>query len=212
MAATVSAISGGVTTPRGFRAAGVSAGIKANGGLDLALLVCDGPAQAAAVFTTNLALAAPVRVSREHLSRSGGVARAVIVNSGCANACTGDEGLQIANTMAADTARLVGCPVEHVLVASTGVIGVALPLDKIRSGLPAALRALGANQGAAAARAIMTTDPFPKEAAARATIGGRDVVVGGMAKGSGMIEPMLATMLAFVTTDAAVPPALLDRA
>ena len=209
---TVGVASGGVTTPQGFRAAGVSAGIKANGGLDLALLVSETPATAAAVFTINRAQAAPVLVSRDHLTRSGGVARAVIVNSGCANACTGDEGLQIANTMAADTARLVGCPVEHVLVASTGVIGVALPLDKIRSGLPAALRALGANQGAAAARAIMTTDPFPKEAAARTTIGGRDASVGGMAKGSGMIEPMMATMLAFITTDAAVPQPLLDRA
>jgi glutamate N-acetyltransferase/amino-acid N-acetyltransferase len=209
---TVGVASGGVTTPQGFRAAGVSAGIKANGGLDLALLVSETPATAAAVFTINRAQAAPVLVSREHLSRSGGVARAVIVNSGCANACTGDEGLQVAHTMAADTARLVGCPVEHVLVASTGVIGVALPLEKIRSGLPAALRALGADQGAAAARAIMTTDPFPKEAAARTTIGGRDASVGGMAKGSGMIEPMMATMLGFITTDAAVPQPLLDRA
>src|SRR6058998_213589 len=163
MAATVSAISGGVTTPRGFRAAGVSAGIKANGGLDLALLVCDGPAQAAAVFTTNLALAAPVVVSREHLARSGGIARAVVVNSGCANACTGDDGMQVARDMAAETARLVGCPVEEVLVASTGVIGVALSIEKIRRGLPNAMQALGGDQGSAAARAIMTTDPFPKE-------------------------------------------------
>jgi len=212
MAATVSAISGGVTTPRGFRAAGVSAGIKANGGLDLALLVCDGPAQAAAVFTTNLALAAPVVVSREHLARSGGIARAVIVNSGCANACTGDEGMQAARDMAAETARLVHCPAEQVLVASTGVIGVALPIDRIRGGLPLAFGALGADQGAMAARAIMTTDPFPKEAAAQVVIDGRDVTIGGMAKGSGMIEPILATMLGFVTTDAAVPKALLDRA
>ena len=212
MAAKVSTIPGGVTTPRGFRAAGVSAGIKANHGLDLALLVSDGPAQAAAVFTTNLALAAPVVVSREHLARSGGTARAVIVNSGCANACTGDEGMQAARDMAAETARLVHCPAEQVLVASTGVIGVALPIDKIRDGLPAAFGALGADQGAMAARAIMTTDPFPKEAAAQVVIDGRDVTIGGMAKGSGMIEPMLATMLAFVTTDAAVPKTLLDRA
>ena len=138
--------------------------------------------------------------------------RAIIANSGCANACTGDEGMRVARDMAADTARLVGCPAEQVLVASTGVIGVALPIDKVRGGLPAAMRSLGADQGAAAARAIMTTDPFPKEAAARVRIGGRDIVVGGMAKGSGMIEPMLATMLAFITTDAAVPRALLDRA
>jgi glutamate N-acetyltransferase/amino-acid N-acetyltransferase len=204
--------SGGITTPQGFRAAGVSAGIKANGGLDLALLVSDTPATAAAVFTINRAQAAPVLVSREHLTRSGGVARAVIVNSGCANACTGDEGIAVAREMAAATARLVGCPVEQVLVASTGVIGVALPVEKIRSGLPVAFRSLGADQGPAAARAIMTTDPFPKEAAGRVVIGGRDVVVGGMAKGSGMIEPMMATMLAFVTTDAAVPQEWLGRA
>jgi glutamate N-acetyltransferase/amino-acid N-acetyltransferase len=209
---TVGVASGGVTTPQGFRAAGVSAGIKANGGLDLALLVSDTPATAAAVFTINRAQAAPVIVSREHLVRSGGVARAVVVNSGCANACTGGEGMEVARGMAAEAARAVGCPVEQVLVASTGVIGVALPLEKIRAGLPAALRALGADQGAAAARAIMTTDPFPKEASARTVIGGRDASVGGMAKGSGMIEPMMATMLGFLTTDAAVPQPLLDLA
>jgi glutamate N-acetyltransferase/amino-acid N-acetyltransferase len=201
-----------VTTPRGFRAAGISAGIKAKAGLDLALLVSDTPAQAAAVFTTNLAVAAPVVVSKEHLGRSGGTVRAIIVNSGCANACTGDEGLQVAREMAADTARLVNCPVEQVLVASTGVIGVSLPMEKIHRGLPVAFHSLGADQGPMAARAIMTTDPFPKEAAARITLGGKDVTIGGMAKGSGMIEPMLATMLGFVTTDAAVPKALLDRA
>jgi glutamate N-acetyltransferase / amino-acid N-acetyltransferase len=207
-----STVAGGVTTPRGFRAAGVSAGIKANGGLDLALLVSDIPAHAAAVFTTNLAIAAPVVVSREHLARSGGAARAVVVNSGCANACTGDEGLQVARDMAGETARLINCPAEEVLVASTGVIGVALPIDRIRQGLPLAFHALAADQGSAAARAIMTTDPFPKEAATHFTLHGLDVSVGGMAKGSGMIEPMLATMLAFVTTDAGAPPALLDRA
>jgi glutamate N-acetyltransferase/amino-acid N-acetyltransferase len=214
MTLTSSTIQGGVTVPRGFRAVGTSAGIKANGGLDLALLVSDVPAQAAAVFTTNLAIAAPVVVSREHLARSGGAARAVIVNSGCANACTGDEGLQAARDMAFETARLVNCPAEQVLVASTGVIGVALPIQKLRIGLPAAFDALGADaaHGALAARAIMTTDPFPKESAAQLAIGGLDVRIGGMAKGSGMIEPMLATMLGFVTTDAAMPTALLDRA
>src|SRR5205807_2947669 len=134
----------------------------------------------------NRAQAAPVVVSREHLERSGGSAQAIVVNSGCANACTGEPGVDAAREMAVETARLVGCPAEQVLVASTGVIGVALPIEKIRCGLPSALRVLAADQGAAAARAIMTTDPFPKEAAARATLGGRDVVVGGMAKGSGM--------------------------
>jgi glutamate N-acetyltransferase/amino-acid N-acetyltransferase len=203
---------GGVTTPAGFRAAGVSAGIKAKGNLDLALLVSDRPATAAAVFTTNRAQAAPVLVSQEHLASTNGLARAVIVNSGCANACTGTAGLAVARGMADETARLVGCAPEEVLVASTGVIGVSLDLDKIRSGLPAAIAALGHDQGSLAARAIMTTDPFPKEAAARVSIGGRDLVIGGMAKGSGMIEPMMATMLGFVTTDAAVPQPLLDRA
>ena len=164
-------LSGGVTTPRGFRAAGVSAGIKARG-LDLALLVSDQPATAAAVFTTNRAQAAPIVVSRDHLQRSGGLVRAIAVNSGCANACTGEAGLQVARDMAAETSRLVGCPVEQVLVSSTGVIGVALDIDKVRRGLQAAVAALGGDHGALAARAIMTTDPFPKEAAARGSIGG----------------------------------------
>jgi glutamate N-acetyltransferase/amino-acid N-acetyltransferase len=203
---------GGVTTPLGYRASGSSAGIKADRGLDLALLVSDAPATAAAVFTINRAQAAPVIVSREHLRRSGGAARAIVVNSGCANACTGEEGLKAAHDMAAETAALVGCAVPEVLVASTGVIGVALPIDKIRAALPAAVRGLANDQGSAAARAIMTTDPFPKEAATEVRLGGRQVRIGGMAKGSGMIEPMMATMLGFVTTDAAVPQPLLARA
>jgi glutamate N-acetyltransferase / amino-acid N-acetyltransferase len=212
MVSTIESIDGGIATPRGFRAAGISVGIKPNGALDLSLIVSDTPATVSAVFTLNRAQAAPVLVSKRHLERSGGIARAVIVNSGCANACTGDEGLHAANVMAAETARLAGCAAEQVLVASTGVIGVALPIEKIRAGLPAAFAALGAKHGPAAARAIMTTDPFPKEAAAMLDIGGRTVTIGGMAKGSGMIEPMLATMLGFVTTDAQVPRALLDRA
>jgi glutamate N-acetyltransferase/amino-acid N-acetyltransferase len=140
------------------------------------------------------------------------VARAIIVNSGCANACTGENGLQNARTMTIGTAQLVRCPVDQVLVASTGVIGVALPMDKIEQGLPVAFEALGPDNGPLAAQAIMTTDPFPKEAAARVGINGRDITIGGMAKGSGMIEPMMATMLGFVTTDAGVPKPLLDRA
>jgi glutamate N-acetyltransferase/amino-acid N-acetyltransferase len=211
----VKTVAGGVTTPRGFRASGVSAGIKARGGLDLALIVSDSPATTAAVFTTNRAQAAPVVVSREHLARSGGITRAVIVNSGCANACTGESGLQVARAMAEETARLVGCSAEQVLVSSTGVIGVGLDIDRIRRAMPTAFGALAADQGSVAARAIMTTDPFPKEAAVRLSLtsgSASEVAVGGMAKGSGMIEPMMATMLAFLTTDAAVPPPLLDRA
>jgi len=202
----------GVTAPAGFRAAGISAGIKAARALDLALVVSDRPARAAAVFTTNRAQAAPVVVSLEHLARSGSLASAIVVNSGCANACTGDAGMQAARDMALETARLVKCPAEQVLVASTGVIGVALPIEKVRAGLPDAVRGLAADQGGAAARAIMTTDPFPKEAWASVQLDRREAAIGGMAKGSGMIEPMLATMLAFVTTDAQVPAALLDRA
>src|SRR3954464_3993967 len=207
-----SAGSGGVSTPRGVRAAGIKAGIKANGNPDLALIVSDTTADVAAVFTTNKTLAAPVIVSQEHVARSGGRARAIVVNSGCANACTGAQGLQHAREMTAETARLVGCPVEQVLVASTGVIGVGLPIAKVLGGLSVAFAALGPDQGPAAARAIMTTDVSPKEAARRVTIGGCGAAIGGMAKGAGMIEPMMATMLGFVTTDAAVPRPLLDRA
>jgi glutamate N-acetyltransferase/amino-acid N-acetyltransferase len=212
MPGAIAAGVGGITTPRGYRAAGVSAGIKANNGLDLALLVSDTPATAAAVFTTNKVQAAPVLVSKEHLAASGGRVRAIIVNSGCANCCTGDEGLQVARDMAAETARLVNCTVPEVLVASTGVIGVALSIEKVKAALPAVVRELASTQGSAAARAIMTTDPFPKEAAIEIQLGGGTVSIGGMAKGSGMIEPMMATMLGFVTTDAAVGQPLLARA
>jgi glutamate N-acetyltransferase/amino-acid N-acetyltransferase len=209
---TLETLSGGVTLPVGFRASAVSAGIKTGNRLDVALLVSDRPATAAAVFTTSKAQAAPVLVSRDHLMRTGGTARAIIVNSGCANACTGDDGLRVAREMAAEAASAVGCPAEQVLVASTGVIGVALDIAKIRAAMPAAIASLGGDQGSAAAQAIMTTDPFPKEAAARVTLPGGEVTIGGMAKGSGMIEPMMATMLGFITTDAAIPAPLLHRA
>jgi glutamate N-acetyltransferase/amino-acid N-acetyltransferase len=211
-ASPITAVAGGVTAPHGFRAAGVRAGIKANGNPDLALIVSDAVAASAAVFTINKAQAAPVVVSREQLANNGGSVRAVIVNSGCANACTGEDGLRDARRMVDETARLVGCPTEQVLVASTGVIGVALPIDKLVAALPSAVAAATASGGPDAARAIMTTDPFPKEAAASVSIGGGTITIGGMAKGSGMIEPMMATMLGFVTTDAAVPVPLLQRA
>ena len=214
---TTGTISSGVTKALGFRAAGVSAGIKRHTGaadrpLDLALIVSDTSATAAAVFTTNRAQAAPVIVSRNHLERSDGRARAIVVNSGCANACTGTDGMRVALDMAGETARLLGCAAEEVLVASTGVIGVSLPFEKIRRGLPDAIAALGSDQGGAAARAIMTTDPFPKEAGAHVVIPGSAITIGGMAKGSGMIEPMMATMLAFITTDARSPSAAWRKA
>ena len=209
------ATTGGVATAKGFRAAGISAGIKAAQKPDLALVVSETPATAAAWFTLNKVQAAPVLVSKEHLAASGGVVRAVVVNSGCANACTGDIGMADARTMAAETAKLVGCPAEQVLVASTGVIGVNLPMDKVKSGIPQAFAALSIAHGSQAAHAIMTTDPFPKESCATMVVAGKTITIGGMAKGSGMIGPDMApsaTMLAFVTTDAAVPPALLHKA
>ena len=205
-------VAGGVTAPAGFRAAGVACGIKANGKPDLALLVSDAPSAAAAVFTTNVAQAAPIVVSREQLARSGGNATAVVVNSGCANACTGPDGLEHAHQMTRHTASAVGCAPDSVLVASTGVIGVKLVMAKVVQGIASAAAALSPDGGAAAARAIMTTDPFSKEAAAEASTRAGTFRVGGMAKGSGMIEPLMATMLGFITTDARVEPGLLQRA
>ena len=205
-------IDGGVTAPAGFRAAGLHCGIKASGKPDLSLIVSDTVASAAGVFTTNLAKAAPLYLCEAHLAASGGQARAIITNSGCANACTGPQGEADASEMATLVAAAVGCQVDQVLVASTGVIGVNLKMDSLRTGVPMAAAALSPNGGADAAKAIMTTDPFPKDYAVEVqTVAGR-FRVGGMAKGSGMIEPRMATMLGYLTTDAAVEPALLSRA
>jgi glutamate N-acetyltransferase/amino-acid N-acetyltransferase len=205
-------IRGGITAPAGYTAAGVACGIKATGNPDLAIVTSEPLATAAAVFTTNRAQAAPILVSRDQLQRSAGHARAIVVNSGCANACTGPDGVAHASMMAQQTAAALGCRPEEVLVASTGVIGVKLDMDKICRGITTAAQALSPSGGAAAAIAIMTTDPFPKEAAAEAAIGQTSFRVGGIAKGSGMIEPMMATMLGFITTDAQVDPALLQLA
>jgi glutamate N-acetyltransferase/amino-acid N-acetyltransferase len=205
-------IPGSVTAPRGFRAAGVACGIKANGGLDLAVIVSDVPASAAAVFTTNLAQAAPVLVSRARAAQSSGGIGAIVVNSGCANACTGADGMRDAEAMTALTAGALAIDPGSVLVASTGVIGVKLPMQNVARGIGEAVRTLSPDGGPSAARAIMTTDPFPKEAAVEVHADAGTFRVGGIAKGSGMIEPLMATMLAFVTLDAAVEPALLQRA
>jgi glutamate N-acetyltransferase / amino-acid N-acetyltransferase len=206
---------GGVTTPAGFRAAGVACGIKKSGDgppkLDLALVAADAPVAAAAVFTTNRAVAAPVVVSRDHLARSGGRVAAIVTNSGCANACTGAQGLKVAADMAGAAASAVGCSPDQVLVASTGVIGVQLDIDKVRSGIAAAWRALSVDGSDAATRAIMTTDPFPKSCAITVDTARGPITVGGMAKGSGMIEPRMATMLGYLTTDALVAPEVLTR-
>jgi glutamate N-acetyltransferase / amino-acid N-acetyltransferase len=205
-------VEGGITAPSGFRASGLHCGIKASGKPDLSLIVSDAPATAAGVFTVNLAKAAPVSLSQDHLASSNGRAHAIITNSGCANACTGPQGVADAKEMAQLAATAVGCREDHVLVASTGVIGVNLKMDKIRAGVPQATAALAADGGAAAARAIMTTDPFPKEYAVEVQTELGSFRVGGMAKGSGMIEPRMATMLGYLTTDAMVDPVMLSRA
>jgi glutamate N-acetyltransferase/amino-acid N-acetyltransferase len=208
----IRAVGGGVTAPSGFRASGLHCGIKASGKPDLSLIVSDMPASAAGVFTVNLAKAAPVYLCQEHLAATSGVAKAIVTNSGCANACTGPQGVADAKEMARITANALGCSVDQVLVASTGVIGVNLKMDKVRAGVPQAVSQLAADGGAAAARAIMTTDPFPKEYAVAVATEFGSFRVGGMAKGSGMIEPRMATMLGYLTTDAAVDPVMLSRA
>ena len=209
---SVRPIAGGVTAPAGVRASGLACGIKASGKPDLALLATSRPASAAGVFTLNRAQAAPVLVSMAHLAGSAGHAQVIVTNSGCANACTGPQGLDDAREMAALAAASVGCAREHALVASTGVIGVQLKMDAVRRGIPAAAAALSTSGAADAARAIMTTDPFPKDAAVEVTTPSGIFRVGGMAKGSGMIEPRMATMLGYLTTDAQVSPTTLRRA
>jgi glutamate N-acetyltransferase / amino-acid N-acetyltransferase len=204
-----------VRLPRGFRVAGVACGLKTARTrgprpLDLALITCDQRVPAAGVFTTNQFAAAPVQLCREHLQRSMGLARAVLVNSGCANAATGDDGMRRARAVAAAVAAQVGCRPEEVLVGSTGVIGRTLAHERIVRALPAALRSLS-DELEPAARAILTTDTRPKMRSAEAEVGGRRVTVTGFAKGSGMIHPRMATMLAYILTDAVVNPYLLRR-
>jgi glutamate N-acetyltransferase/amino-acid N-acetyltransferase len=209
---TITPIAGGVTAVAGFAAAGIPCGIKAGGRPDLALLDAGRPVSAAAIFTVNKAVAAPVVLSRTQLHVSGGRARAIVTNSGCANACTGPQGDADAREMVTLTAATLGCDPMHVLVASTGVIGVALPMDRLRAGIPSAVAALMPSGGDAAAQAILTTDPWPKTFAVEVATAAGPFRVGGMAKGSGMIEPRLATMLAYLTTDADVAPARLQGA
>ena len=208
----VRVVEGGVTAPSGFRASGLHCGIKASGKPDLSLVVSDTLAAAAGVFTINLAKAAPIYLCQDHLASSGGHAMAIVTNSGCANACTGPQGVADANEMAELTSAALACAGNHVLVASTGVIGVNLKMDQLRAGIPQAVHALAADGGAAAARAIMTTDPFPQEYAVEVMTEVGNFRVGGMAKGSGMIEPRMATMLGYLTTDAVVDPVMLQRA
>lgn len=193
-----------VTAPKGFRAAGVACGIKANGALDLALVASTRPCTAAAVFTTNQIKAAPVRYDQTLLLRRRAGFRAVVINSGNANACTGPRGLSDVYTVTEFAGFLLGYPPDTILMMSTGVIGVPLPVDKIQAGLMQAIPALSEEGGEAAARAIMTTDTRPKMAVRQLTLQGVPVTIGGMAKGAGMIHPQMATMLALITTDAEI--------
>ena len=192
----------------GFRAAGIRCGIKTRGP-DLMLVASDVPAAAAGVFTRSTVVGAPVTLSRARVRR--GWARAIVANSGCSNVAMGARGEADARAMTEATARALGCPAAEVLVASTGVIGQPMPMGQIEQGVPKAVRALRAEGLPAAARAIMTTDTVPKLASVRFRIGGRPVTLAGIAKGSGMIEPDMATMLSFLVTDAAVSPPLLRR-
>ena len=205
-------VKGGVCSAKGFRAAGVAAEIKYKGRNDVALIVADAPCPVAAMFTTNKVAAAPVVYDREVVR--GGRAQAILANSGCANACTGEQGMKDARLSALVTAGELGIDPKHVLVASTGVIGRPLPMDRLLAGMRLAKSALGRTSahGLAAEKAVMTTDTKPKQACATVTVGGHKVTVGGMVKGSGMIEPNMATMLGFITTDADISTAMLRRA
>lgn len=199
-------IPGGVTAPEGFLAAGITAGLKASGKPDLSLLLAPEGAVCAGTFTTSLVRAACVDLCAERLQASGGHARAVLTNSGQANACTGDRGLIDSQRATQAMADRLGLAAEEVLICSTGVIGVPIPMDTLLAGLDPLVAALSAEGGADAATAILTTDLIDKQIALEAELGGRRVRIGGMAKGSGMIHPNMATMLGYLSCDAGVPP------
>lgn len=209
----ITKINGGVTAPKGFLASGLNAGIKNQTKKDMAMVFSSTPCAAAGVFTTNLVKAAPVKWDKEIVTTSPYV-QAVVVNSGIANACTGAEGLGYCADTAAEAASALNIPKTAVLVASTGVIGKQLPIDKIKSGVTALSKVLGSSREDAklAAEAIMTTDTKSKEVACTLELGGKQVTVAGMCKGSGMIHPNMCTMLCFVTTDVAISHELLQKA
>lgn len=209
----ITKINGGITAPKGFLASGLNVGIKNQTKKDMAMVFSSTPCAAAGVFTTNLVKAAPVKWDKEIVTTSPYV-QAVVVNSGIANACTGAEGLGYCADTAAEAAAALNIPKTAVLVASTGVIGKQLPIDKIKYGVTALSKVLGSSREDAklAAEAIMTTDTKSKEVACTLELGGKQVTVAGMCKGSGMIHPNMCTMLCFVTTDAAISHELLQKA
>lgn len=206
-------IAGGVTSPKGFAASSYAAGIKYKDREDMALIYSEQPCIAAGVFTSNVVKAAPVVWDRQVVEKADCV-RAVIINSGIANACTGEEGMKICRATAETAAEAMGISPENILVASTGVIGMQIPTDRIVHGTRELLKAKQATKeaGTKAAQAIMTTDTHKKEAAMTVTLGSGTITIGGMCKGSGMIHPDMCTMLGFITTDAAVSKTLLQKA
>ena len=202
-------INGGITAPKGFVAAGIVAGIKKNKALDLALIASVAPGPMAGVFTTNKVPAAPVILGRQQIKHGRG--QAILVNSGNANAFTGKEGLLHARLTSRLVAKALGISPRMAFIGSTGVIGVPLPMDAIAAGIPLLVSQLNRKGHHQAAQAIMTTDTRPKEIAFRDTIGGKTVTIGGIAKGSGMIHPDMATMLGYLTTDALIDRTVLQR-
>ena len=201
---------GTVTTPLGFTAVAVAAGLKKENQLDLALIVSENECSCAAMFTKNQVVAAPVIVDRETLAQNNSRLRAVVINSKNANACTGEPGLANARATQQIAATALGCAPNQVLVLSTGVIGVQLPMDKLEAGIIDGALELSRDNGRLAAEAIMTTDTHPKHLAVNVDLPDGPVFIGGMAKGAGMIHPNMATMLAVLTTDAAIAPDVLD--
>lgn len=206
-------ITGGVTAAKGFKAASTAAGIKYKDRQDMAMIYSQKPCRSAGTFTTNVVKAAPVKWDKNQVT-NGVPARAVVINAGIANACTGEEGMGYCGQTAGAAAQALGIPAESVLVASTGVIGMQLPMDRITAGVKAMAPLLDESleSGTGASRAIMTTDTKNKEVAVQFELGGNTVTMGGMCKGSGMIHPNMCTMLSFVTTDAAISKELLQEA
>lgn len=200
----------GVTYPQGFQAAGVKAGIKKSGNLDVAVIYTEQEAAVAGTFTQNAVASAPVRASKKVVAT--GMAHAITANAGCANACTGEQGEKDAAAMQDITATALGCKADDVVVASTGVIGVNLPMDKMEDGIKQAVKELSTEGSENAGKAIITTDTYSKSCATEITLGGKVVRFGAIAKGSGMIQPNMATMLCFITTDAAIDSKLLQKA
>ena len=206
-------IEGGVTAAKGFQAAGTEAAIKYQNRKDMALVYSEAPCKVAGTFTTNLVKAAPVQWDKQLVDNSPFV-QAVVVNSGIANACTGKQGMDCCKAEADCAGKLLGVPAEAVLVASTGVIGMQIPVDRITAGIEklVSVKSDTLEAGHDAARAIMTTDTVPKEIAVQVEIGGKTVTIGGMCKGSGMIHPNMCTMLGFITTDINISKELLQKA